>query len=65
MVEYSLTPLGSTLEEPLAGIRDWAERYIEDVQASRDSYVRQPPATRSSSRLDASTSPNAPHRKPG
>jgi hypothetical protein len=56
MVEYSLTPLGRTLEKPLAGIRDWAERHIEAVQAARDSYVRRPRATPSSSRLDASTS---------
>ena len=63
MVEYSLTPLGRTLDEPLAGIRDWAERHIEEVQAARDSYVPRPQATPSSSRLDASTSPNAPPRR--
>lgn len=34
-VEYSLTPLGRTLTEPLAAIRDWAERHIEEVLAAR------------------------------
>ena len=47
MVEHLLTPLGRTLDEPLAGIRDWAERYIEQVQAARDVYVRQPPTASS------------------
>jgi DNA-binding HxlR family transcriptional regulator len=42
-VEYSLTRLGSTLVQPLAAIRDWAERHIESVQAAREAYVRQPP----------------------
>jgi len=39
-VEYSLTVLGETLVEPLGAIRDWAERHIEQVEASRDAYVR-------------------------
>jgi DNA-binding HxlR family transcriptional regulator len=34
-VEYSLTPLGRTLVAPLAAIRDWAERHIEEVLAAR------------------------------
>lgn len=34
-VEYSLTPLGRTLTEPLAAIRDWAEEHIEQVLAAR------------------------------
>jgi DNA-binding HxlR family transcriptional regulator len=34
-VEYSLTPLGQTLTEPLAAIRDWAERHIEELLAAR------------------------------
>lgn len=45
MVEYSLTSLGRTLDEPLASIRNWAEQHIEDVQAARDSYSRPTPAT--------------------
>ena len=39
-VEYSLTPLGCTLVEPLGAIRAWAERHIELVQAARETYVR-------------------------
>jgi DNA-binding HxlR family transcriptional regulator len=39
-VEYSLTPLGGTLVEPLAAIRAWAERHIDQVEASREAYVR-------------------------
>ena len=34
-VEYALTPLGETLVAPLASIRDWAERHIEEVSAAR------------------------------
>jgi len=34
-VEYSLTPTGRTLTEPLEAIRRWAEQYIEAVLAAR------------------------------
>jgi DNA-binding HxlR family transcriptional regulator len=34
-VEYSLTTLGRTLAEPLAAIRAWAERHIEQIEKSR------------------------------
>ena len=37
-VEYSLTPLGETLVAPIGAIRDWAETYIEAVQAARAEY---------------------------
>jgi DNA-binding HxlR family transcriptional regulator len=40
-VEYSLTPLGMTLIEPLASIRDWAEQHIEELQAAREAYGRE------------------------
>jgi DNA-binding HxlR family transcriptional regulator len=43
-VEYSLTSLGRTLDEPLASIRGWAERHIEEVQTARDAYLRPTPA---------------------
>ena len=39
-VEYSLTSLGRTLDEPLASIRSWAERHIEEVQTARNAYPR-------------------------
>ena len=35
-VEYSLTPLGLTLREPLAAIRDWAETHIHEIVAARE-----------------------------
>ncbi len=37
-VEYQLTPLGRTLREPMAAIRAWAERYINDVEDARSGY---------------------------
>jgi DNA-binding HxlR family transcriptional regulator len=43
-VEYSLTSLGRTLDQPLAGIRNWAEQHIEAVQAARDAYAPPAPA---------------------
>ena len=35
-VEYELTPLGDTLREPLAAIRDWAEAHIHEIIAARE-----------------------------
>jgi DNA-binding HxlR family transcriptional regulator len=35
VVEYSLTALGQTLCGPLAAVRHWAERHIEDMLAAR------------------------------
>lgn len=40
MVEYSLTPLGQTLYEPIQALRDWSERYIEEVEHRRAEYDR-------------------------
>jgi DNA-binding HxlR family transcriptional regulator len=34
-VEYALTPLGRTLSEPLAAIRDWAETHVHDIVRAR------------------------------
>ncbi len=39
-VEYSLTPAGRTLTEPLDAIRCWAEKHIEDVLAARSRYAQ-------------------------
>lgn len=36
-VEYELTPLGLTLREPLAAIRDWAEIHLPEILAARKS----------------------------
>jgi DNA-binding HxlR family transcriptional regulator len=37
-VEYALTPLGRTLCEPLAAIRNWTEAHREETQAARIAY---------------------------
>lgn len=34
-VHYGLTPLGRTLDEPLAAVRDWAQRHMATVDAHR------------------------------
>ncbi len=34
-VEYSLTPLGETLIEPLKAICKWAEEHLHELQAAR------------------------------
>jgi DNA-binding HxlR family transcriptional regulator len=36
MVEYSLTPLGSTLTEPLSAICQWAEKHLPQLLAVRN-----------------------------
>jgi DNA-binding HxlR family transcriptional regulator len=41
MVEYSLTPLGLTLREPIYALRDWSEQYIEEVERKRNMYDQQ------------------------
>ncbi|GCF11422.1 hypothetical protein KDI_49860 [Dictyobacter arantiisoli] len=41
MVEYSLTPLGLTLRELIYALRDWSERYIEEVERRRTEYDQQ------------------------
>ncbi len=35
MVEYSLTPLGKSLTEPLEAICLWAEKHLPELQAAR------------------------------
>lgn len=34
-VEYSLTPLGESLNVPLAAIKEWAEEHLDEVEACR------------------------------
>jgi len=41
-VEYSLTPLGESLAEPLASLGEWAYRHIKDVNASIHKYDSTP-----------------------
>src|SRR5260221_8599444 len=40
-VEYALTPLGATLIEPLAALRDWAEAHIEATVVAQTEYDHQ------------------------
>jgi len=37
-VEYELTPLGRTLIEPIAAIRNWAESHIKTVSVAQSEY---------------------------
>ena len=37
-VEYALTPLGETLIEPLAALRQWAETHIESITEAQAAY---------------------------
>lgn len=37
-VEYSLTPLGETLIEPLCKLCEWAETHVSEVEAARTHY---------------------------
>ena len=39
-VEYSLTSLGRTLEEPLSALSQWAERHMNEVHAAQDAFDR-------------------------
>jgi DNA-binding HxlR family transcriptional regulator len=37
-VEYSITPLGETLIDPLGALAEWSENHIADVHTARDRY---------------------------
>ncbi len=50
-VEYSLTPLGRTLVEPLDAVRRWAERHLGEMLQARARNERQ--AEREGRRLSA------------
>ena len=41
-VDYSLTPLGESLAEPLAILGEWAYRHISDVHVAIEQYDRRP-----------------------
>ncbi len=38
MVEYTLTPLGETLYEPVKMLGMWAETYFAEIEAARQQY---------------------------
>jgi DNA-binding HxlR family transcriptional regulator len=40
-VEYSITPLGSTLAEAVDPLRDWAEQNLKEVLAAQRRYDAQ------------------------
>jgi DNA-binding HxlR family transcriptional regulator len=42
MVEYSLTPLGRTLIEPLTAIRKWAEQHLPKLLENREASAPSP-----------------------
>jgi len=37
-VDYTLTPLGESLDELMRGLKAWAEAHMDVVQAARDEY---------------------------
>jgi DNA-binding HxlR family transcriptional regulator len=37
-VEYTLTDLGRSLEEPLSSIRDWAQQHMPAIEKARSRY---------------------------
>jgi len=37
-VEYTLTPLGGTLVQAVAGLDAWARAHIDEVERSRAAY---------------------------
>jgi DNA-binding HxlR family transcriptional regulator len=37
-VEYSLTPLGRTLEKPLVAICEWAMGHLDELRAAREAH---------------------------
>jgi DNA-binding HxlR family transcriptional regulator len=44
-VEYKLTPLGESLEDAIAVVRQWAYSHMDDILAARDDYNEHHSAT--------------------
>jgi len=40
-VEYSITPLGTTLADAVDPLRDWAERHLKEVLVAQRRYDAQ------------------------
>jgi DNA-binding HxlR family transcriptional regulator len=38
-VEYSLTPLGRTLEKPLVAICEWAMGHLDELRQARSAHA--------------------------
>ncbi len=45
-VEYSLTPLGMTLFEPLTALFKWTEEHLNEVRAAQEAFDKQRSAAR-------------------
>lgn len=43
-VEYTLTPLGQSLQAPIRAITDWAEEHVNAVMSARDRHDAAVPA---------------------
>lgn len=41
-VDYTLTPLGASLQVVVRGIKDWAEAHMDDVRSAREEYDARP-----------------------
>jgi DNA-binding HxlR family transcriptional regulator len=39
-VEYSLTPLGRTLQEPFAAVYEWAVNHLPDIEKAQQDFDR-------------------------
>lgn len=44
-VEYALTPLGHTLVDLVAAIREWSETHIDSVLRAQQAFDARPPAS--------------------
>jgi DNA-binding HxlR family transcriptional regulator len=44
-VHYGLTPLGVSLDEPLAAVRAWAEEHMAEIEAVNNGTSRTPDTT--------------------
>ena len=44
-VEYTLTPLGHSLDEVVAQIRHWAYAHMDEIEAARTQYDGKAPTT--------------------
>ena len=45
-VEYSLTPLGWTMTEPLVALSEWGEAHAKEVRAARSQFRTDSPSVR-------------------
>ena len=41
-VEYSLTPLGESLLEPVAALKQWAENHMEEIIVAQEHFEARP-----------------------